>query len=255
MANSNPQTPYETGGRTISKGMADILRTSCHLMAEKGFHGTSMRDLAHATGRSVSGLYHHFRGKDDLLFLINYHGFTTLNDSWSRLEDSFRTPEQRLYAFIFFHTGYFVEHIDEMRVMTWGTHAMSLEKARIIQALKNRYTTTARRIVRDVCRMDGTHAVDAQRLERLTFLLFGMMDWVFSWYSRRRHGDAAELARDIYRTSLAGMHASRTSIPDLAAVETVVRQWFREDKAASMWVEEETSPIRGSRYAKQGAPS
>jgi AcrR family transcriptional regulator len=232
--------------------MADILRTSCQLMAEKGFHGTSMRDLAHATGRSVSGLYHHFRGKEDLLFLINYHGFTTLNDSWAQLEDSFRTPEQRLYAFVFFHTGYFVEHIDQMRVMTWGTHAMNLEKARIVQSLKNRYTDAARRILRDVCRADATNAVDAQRLERLTFLLFGMMNWVFGWYSRRRHGDVAELARDIYRTSLAGLHASTASQPDLDAAEAVVRTWFRHDKTASMWLDRETPPVRGGRYSKEG---
>ena len=77
MANDNNRV---NGGRAVSEGMADILRTSCRLMAQRGFHGTSMRDLAQATGRSISGLYHHFRGKEDLLFLINYHGFKTLND-------------------------------------------------------------------------------------------------------------------------------------------------------------------------------
>ena len=69
------KTPRFPDSKAMSPGMADILRTSCELMATKGFHGTSMRDLAHATGRSVSGLYHHFQGKEDLLFLINYHGF------------------------------------------------------------------------------------------------------------------------------------------------------------------------------------
>lgn len=239
------------GDRTMSKGMVDILRTSCKLMADRGFHGTSMRDLAQATGRSVSGLYHHFRGKEDLLFLINYHGFTTLNDSWQRMEDACETPEQTLYAFVLFHTGYFVEHIDEMKVMTWGTHAMNLEKARVIQALKNRYTDTARRIVGNVCQVNGVAPMDPQRLERLTFLLFGMMNWIFSWYSRRRHGDVVTLARDIYHTLLAGVRAGTPNDVGLDAVEALVRKWFRDDKAAAMWAEAGAKTVRGTTQSRK----
>lgn len=232
----------------ISPGMADILKTSCKLMANRGFHGTSMRGLAQATGRSISGLYHHFRSKEDLLFLINYHGFATLNDSWAQLKEAFDAPHKKLYAFVYFHTFYFVEHMDEMKVMTWGTHAMNLEKARIVQSLKNRYTDSARKIVRDVCEANGK-SVNPERLERLTFLLFGMMNWIFSWYSRRRHGDVSELARDIYRTATSGLGARPAGVEDLVATEAVVRDWFRDSEEPSMWA------FRDRRNPKGGASS
>jgi AcrR family transcriptional regulator len=252
--NKNPRGSDNAAGKAMSRGMADILRTSCQLMATKGFHGTSMRDLAHATGRSVSGLYHHFRGKEDLLFLINYHGFTTLNDSWAQLEGRFGKPEDTLYAFIFFHTSYFVEHTDEMRVMTWGTHAMNLEKARLIQSLKNQYTESARQIIRAVCEASQENAIDAQRLERLTYLLFGMMNWTFGWYSRRRHGGVAELARDIYRTAMSGIRGDGGGVEGLAATESVVEKWLRDAREASMWANRDGVDL-GDQSQSKGRPS
>jgi AcrR family transcriptional regulator len=58
--------------QAINEGLCDILKESTKLMANTGFCGTSMRDLAKATGRSLSGLYHHFRSKEDLLYLMNW---------------------------------------------------------------------------------------------------------------------------------------------------------------------------------------
>ena len=47
-----------------------ILETAIELFSEKGFHGTSVRDIARATGLQVSSLYSHFTGKEDLLEAI-----------------------------------------------------------------------------------------------------------------------------------------------------------------------------------------
>ena len=99
--NTNPVTPGP-----MKAGLDEILRKSCALMARRGFSGTSMRDLAAETGRSLAGLYHYFRSKQDLLYLINYHGFTTLNETWARMDADFGAPAEKLYGFIFFHTRY-----------------------------------------------------------------------------------------------------------------------------------------------------
>jgi AcrR family transcriptional regulator len=45
----------------------DILSAAARLFATEGFHGTSMRDLARATGLQAGSLYSHFSGKDELL--------------------------------------------------------------------------------------------------------------------------------------------------------------------------------------------
>jgi AcrR family transcriptional regulator len=48
----------------------DILRASLHLFAEKGFHGTSMRDIARAADITEGLIYHYFASKRDLFRAI-----------------------------------------------------------------------------------------------------------------------------------------------------------------------------------------
>jgi AcrR family transcriptional regulator len=48
----------------------DILKASLNLFAEKGFHGTSMRDIARAAGIAEGLIYHYFASKRDLFRAI-----------------------------------------------------------------------------------------------------------------------------------------------------------------------------------------
>lgn len=53
-----------------------ILSVALSLMAQNGVDGTSMRDLAGATGLNVASLYHYFPSKRDLLVaVLQEHGF------------------------------------------------------------------------------------------------------------------------------------------------------------------------------------
>ena len=51
-----------------------ILEAAVELFGEKGFHGTSMRDVARKVGIKESSLYNHYEGKDGLLAaILDYH--------------------------------------------------------------------------------------------------------------------------------------------------------------------------------------
>ena len=57
----------------------DILRASLHLFAEKGFHGTSMRDIAREAEITEGLIYHYFASKRDLFrAIIEEHSFLPL---------------------------------------------------------------------------------------------------------------------------------------------------------------------------------
>ena len=47
-----------------------IIRVAIDLFSAKGFKGTSIRDIAHAMGMSISNIYHYFGNKDGLLLAI-----------------------------------------------------------------------------------------------------------------------------------------------------------------------------------------
>jgi AcrR family transcriptional regulator len=221
--------------REINEGVGEILRQACRLMARKGYHGTSMRDIAQETGRSLSGLYHYFRGKEDIIYLINYHGFTALNDMWRNMDEAFIQPREKLYAFVYCHTRYFTDRLDEMRVMTWGTLELPVDRAETIQALKDRYTGAAHRIVGAVYRETVGGDIDPTRLSRETFILFGMLNWIFGWYSPARYGRVEDLVGDIYRTFLHGLAGEGGDEDDIRRMGERLATWFNDHRTTAMW--------------------
>ncbi|RPI84589.1 MAG: TetR/AcrR family transcriptional regulator [Chloroflexi bacterium] len=56
---------------------AELIESAHFLFLEKGYHGTSMRDIARHAGIAVAGIYNHFKGKDEIFsaVLLNYHPY------------------------------------------------------------------------------------------------------------------------------------------------------------------------------------
>jgi AcrR family transcriptional regulator len=66
----------------------DILQASLHLFAEKGFHGTSMRDIARSADITEGLIYHYFASKRDLFrAIIEEHSFLSLLRTLSDLAE------------------------------------------------------------------------------------------------------------------------------------------------------------------------
>jgi TetR/AcrR family transcriptional regulator, cholesterol catabolism regulator len=50
-----------------------IVEGACRVFTRKGFHPSSTREIAEASGMSLGQLYHYISSKDDILFLIHKH--------------------------------------------------------------------------------------------------------------------------------------------------------------------------------------
>ena len=57
----------------IEKKHQQIVDGACRLFFKKGYHGTTIREIAMASGMSMGQLYHYISSKDDVLFLIYKH--------------------------------------------------------------------------------------------------------------------------------------------------------------------------------------
>jgi AcrR family transcriptional regulator len=192
---------------------AVILAAAAHEMAESGFHGMSMRDLARATGRSLSSFYTHFPSKEDILFALHVEAFDALLASAERAIAPASDPSERLHAFVLGHVRYFVEHRDLMRVLLREAAAVPAPQRSLVRARKDRYFAMGRDLLRAVVepRPSGGDAarrklrIDDAELDRATYALFGMMNWIHAWYDPERHGDAADVARTIHRVAVHGV--------------------------------------------------
>jgi TetR/AcrR family transcriptional regulator, cholesterol catabolism regulator len=187
-----------------NSNLDEILKKSAKLMARQGYHGTSMRDLAETTGHSLSGLYHYLKSKDDLLFKINERGFTSLLNTSKTILEKDISPADKLRAVISNHIDFFSGNMSEMRVMMFGTHDIDKKRSQIIKALKDDYASVVKRAVTGFMASESDRRFSELEVSRKTYLLFGMMNWIYGWYSKNEHGSANELASDVYETFTKG---------------------------------------------------
>ncbi len=89
----------ESSTRHYDERLQLILKASAKIFAEKGFHRTSIRDIARATGMSLAGLYYYVRTKEELLFLIQEQCFMTLLQRWEKTADPQEDVRTRIRRF------------------------------------------------------------------------------------------------------------------------------------------------------------
>jgi len=207
------------------EGRLEILEAAARFIARHGFHGMSMRDLAGAMGKSLAGFYNYYRSKEDVLFELQLRAFETLVQSAKTAIATAKDPFGRLYAFILQHLQYVASHPDVMHVLVQEAGALPAQRRKLVRAGKERYFEIAQGLVGAVTRSSAaqTHgrgsAVDAPELERLTYALFGMLNWTYGWYRPDQHGSPEQLARTIYRLSLRGLRADAPADSAIASVE------------------------------------
>ncbi len=210
----------------------DILTAAAHLLGTRGYHGMSMRDLARATGMSLANLYNYFGSKEDLVFALQTRAFETLIASAQQALEGVEGAEERLYAFILGHVRYITTHRDVTRVLVEGTGELPPKRRRAIRELKERYRDIGRGIVVGVqaagCGVPGVVPLGAQatpEVERSTYHIFGMLNWVYGWYEPERHGSPQDVARSIYKLALCGLVARCPSASVVADMERHIQQF------------------------------
>ncbi|MEQ5972371.1 TetR/AcrR family transcriptional regulator [Serratia liquefaciens] len=77
-----------------------IVEAALHSFTHKGFHQTSMRDIALAAGVSVGNLYNHFAGKEALIDEIAFLEHRVFADFATPLIAEHERPKQALSDFI-----------------------------------------------------------------------------------------------------------------------------------------------------------
>src|SRR2546423_7843723 len=90
--------------RPYDERLDHFLSRAAKVFADQGYHSTTMRDLAAATGMSFAGMYYYVRGKEELLHRIQERCFTRVLAGAERapatLGASRADPGERLQTFI-----------------------------------------------------------------------------------------------------------------------------------------------------------
>jgi TetR/AcrR family transcriptional regulator, cholesterol catabolism regulator len=203
-------------GTRFDRRLEKILTHATDVFYDKGYEGASMRDLSRTSGMSLAGMYYYFNSKERLLYRIQKHTFTTIVEQLRERLEHEDDSEQRVRLFILNHLEYSLAHPKAMKVLSHEDDVLKDGAGAEIAAIKREYYR--------ICLNLLEHFKRAKRLEfnsRVAVLsLFGMMNWIYTWYNPRVDADAHELARqmgDIFMNGIGGHNAGRSSKKKSAA--------------------------------------
>ena len=91
-----------------------LFNTAASLFAEKGYHGTSISDLAQAMGMRKGSLYHYFKSKEELLFRLLDEYITEALTEIETICALEVTPTEKLRQFMLFYSGFYAGDHDRL---------------------------------------------------------------------------------------------------------------------------------------------
>jgi TetR/AcrR family transcriptional regulator, cholesterol catabolism regulator len=184
---------------------ADVVQAAGRLFAEKGYHGTSMRDLGRELGLQGSSLYSHIRSKEDLLVDVVQRAADLFQASAARAMALDGDERTRLRALIAGHVDVLLDHVDEAR--TFLNEARALDESdrhRVLEA-RDAYERT----FRDVLAHGAANGTFRRDLDPVVtgILLLSILNSVDRWYRADGRLDRQSLVDSILGFTLDGIGA------------------------------------------------
>ncbi|MGH8914258.1 MAG: TetR/AcrR family transcriptional regulator, partial [Acidimicrobiia bacterium] len=127
----------------------DVVRAAGRLFADRGYHGTSMRDLGRELGMLGSSLYAHVESKQDLLVDVVEEGARLFETSAEKALATEGTAADRLEALIAGHVDVVIDNIDVARTFLNEARMLDGEHRRRILLARDHYEEGFRSVIRE----------------------------------------------------------------------------------------------------------
>jgi len=159
----------------------EIHQVIARLFAYRGYHSTSMREIARELGMNQSSLYHYFASKQDILFtLMN----DAMDDVLAILEEISSTdllPEDRLNRVLSFYTQYYAGDQERLILLINEMNSLNEEYRSILVRKQRRYVQLIKSILEELASQGKIKQIDPAIA---TFAFFGMVHYTIKWYHK-----------------------------------------------------------------------
>lgn len=180
------------------------------LFAERGFAGASMSDLARRCGVSKALIYHYYESKEDILFDIadRYTGelLRIAEEVVAKSEEASDKFERLIHAFMRQYESSQAHHrvlVQDVKFLTGEQSAVIRHRQRAIVQMFADTIATIR------------PGVDIEQIKTaLAMLLFGMMNWTFTWLKPNgalSYESFADIVVQMFRGGLLALNCPTTS--------------------------------------------
>lgn len=168
-----------------------LLREAVAAFNQKGFHATSMEDIANSLGVTKAALYYYFPNKHALLFESFTEALRVAFESFRKAQGNGRNGLEKLQMTI---QGYLEVGLGALSrcVILTEEHALLPDDRKVIVDQRDRFEGALRDLVREGI-ADGSIVQCDPKLA--IFAIFGAVNWVPKWFSDKGEWTSSQLAQ------------------------------------------------------------
>lgn len=178
-----------------------IAKIAARLFNSKGFLETTVNDISAHSNLSKGGIYHYFSNKDEILYFVlcNYMDMVVenLEEELKMIEDS----SSKIRFIISRHIRLYIENLSEAKTLLHEATLLSKRNFQIIAEKERRYFEIVSKVVSELFEK----SLPQSKLKTITYLLFGMCNWIYSWYDPKGDVRSEELSEIIYVIFMEGV--------------------------------------------------
>jgi AcrR family transcriptional regulator len=176
---------------TIDNRRADLIRVSARLFREKGFDGTTIRDIADAVGMRSGSPFYHFKSKQEILAAVMEEGLTAGLPAAEAIVAGDLAPRAKFHALLRAHLEIVLgEGHDFIPVLLYDWRCLTPELRGRVQVLRDRYDRLWQDAVKELTAAGLLRSDSA--VARL--LLMGAINYTVLWYKPGQGSNLDQIA-------------------------------------------------------------
>lgn len=183
---------------------AQIIEVSTALFREKGYHTTSLDDIADRIGFTKPAIYYYFKSKEDILFAIVEDVVNGAQERMLAIAESEAPTVERLHRLLVENTKVVLENLDANTVFYNERGLLSPERERMIREREREYTRLVRDIYAEGVKQGELTDVDPTVA---TSTLLGASIWAYRWFDPEGRLSVDQIAEEVARLLLSGYRA------------------------------------------------
>ena len=158
-----------------------MLRAAARCFNEKGYSGTSLKDVANILGLTDAALYYYVRNKEELVYLCYVRAAAVGREAMQRAEHEGRNGMDKVLRYLRYHIDILVGERGPTAIMSEIPSLKPGHRAEVLE-LSRQHSTMFERILRSGID-DGSIAPCDVRMTGNAIM--GSINWIPKWF----HGD------------------------------------------------------------------
>ncbi len=183
---------------------AEILHAALRAFREKGYHATTLDDIAERVGIRKTALYHYFPDKESILYECHRESLAEVAGLLTKARKQFTLSGERLAYVIRQHVRLMTDTL-EGSPLAFEVTALSPKRQQEIIAARDRYERGLREIITQGIRTGEFRPVNPKIA---VFAILGAINWIARWYRANGSIRGAELGVEFADLLVGGLICS-----------------------------------------------